>query len=229
LKKIGTVFFIAVLSIALISCVGKNSVTLQETPKEAVEDTPPIFTNGDGNMTSKNSGNQILARINKDMIERLKTLLYQELNLEEMEKEYGPIMEITWDEGAYYKHEKLILWISYYYSGTFVVDFSEESLITKRLGEVETYSIDYSIAGPYVILEDAKDAFIFGSKCELSELFNEADSLRIDDFEPFAVIRESELWLSKVIEFDYEGLCFGIISTDNTLHPESVVFIKSSV
>ena len=260
MKKIGVLFLLVSILITQNSCIGRKSIIVElskegtpsanegheneDNSKEirSIEDNESkgiitadekaliINTNNDSTLPLESNNFQILEHINPDMIELLKFILYQDLNLEEMGKEYGPIMEVTWDEGAYYKHEKLDIWISYYFSDTFVVDFSEESYITKKIGEVESYGIDYTIKGPYTILEEAKEAFVFGSKCELSELFNEVGSISIDDFEPFAVIEDSLLWFGKSIEFDFDGLYIGIVSADDlTIHPESTAFIRSSV
>ena len=232
MKRIGILFLITLLLISQINCSGGKAIVVSETPNIKIgdEERPSIITNSDGDLPSEKNDSQILEYINRDSIENLKFILYQNLTLKEMENEYGPIMEIAWDEGAYYKHEKLDVWVSYYYSDTFVVNFSEESYITKILGEVETYGIDYSIKGPYSILDEAKEALIFGSKCELSDLFIDVDNFSIEAFESFAIISESELWLGKAIEFDYDGLSIEIISGDDcSLRPESTAFIISSL
>jgi len=226
MKKILLNILIIVLTIALLGCVNKN----QNNDNDDVSlngDTVQNSANEDIDTPLNNNISSILDYINKDTINLVKYLFDLDIGLEGMEKKYGSIMAVDWIDGAFYRHEKLDLWVAYFFEESFVVSFNEEDYIIEKLGEVETYRIDYTKGGPYTILEAAKNAPILRVKCQLSDLFDEPDSLSIEDFAPFAEIYESLEWTGKDIVFACDGLTITIWGgSDNALHGDCEVFIE---
>jgi len=210
---------IIVLIMTFLGCSSKNQNNDNDyiySSGDAVQNS----VNEDTNNPLNNNIPSILDYINKDTIYLAKYLFDLDIDLEGMEKEYGPIMKVDWIDGALYKHERLVLWIAYFTAeieGDFVVS------------DVVSY-LDYSKEGPFTILEQAKKAPIFYLKCELSNLFDKPDTIVVEDFVPFVEVYESLEWIGKDIFFDYDKLTIRIMcNDDDTLHGDCVVILSSII
>ena len=199
------IFLSVILIVSLIGCTQQNqSAANGERPSNnTVQNDQP------------NNDTIVLDNMKIGAINLARHILKQTIDLEGMEKEYGPIVEVDWFEGAFYRHEGLDLWIAYYFQEGFVVSFPDDAYIERTLGEAAAYHIDYSAGGPYIILEEAKKAPILCAKCELSDLFDEIDDLTIEDFAPFSEIFYAEVYGGADIIFNYEDIIISIMSADD--------------
>jgi len=184
MKKFMLNVLIIILVISLAGCVNRNAdedslngneVQSDVHPSNVMpqENTPPDdYISSEIPMQPNNdfpTNNHVLDYINVGTVNLASCILGLNTDLELMEKEYGPIIDVDWIEGAYYKHEKLDLWVAYFSDESFVVNYDE------------------ALKGvPYTILENEKNAPILRVKCQLSDLFDEPDNLTTEEFALFA-------------------------------------------
>jgi len=211
------------LFVALISVFSIGCSKAEHAPDDGERSSSAVDTEAGKNENSEKAYQSITdqAEDTIDVFKLLKTetidlalrVLEGKTNLREMVEAYGPIMQIDWTDGAFYRHEKIDLWVAY---------FSDQSLV------VDMEYLDAK--GPFPALDAEINAPNLRLMCNLSDLFLESDNLTVDCFTPFSEISHSALNASLIINFDYDGLTVTIISDNGDILSDcSIVYLSNLI